>query len=318
MTHILVTGGLGFIGAEFVNTLLSRKNPPKVTIIDKKTYAADVARLNYEVDIIYDDINNIHKYTSLKNCHYVVNFAAETHVDNSVSDGSPFYHSNVLGVFQLVEFFKTSTTLKKFIQISTDEVYGDMNDLRGIPEANEQFHLVPSSYYSASKASADLLVQSAARTYGLPYLITRSCNNFGENQHPEKFIPKIFECLKLDREVPLYGDGRQKREWIHVTDNVEIISNLMYSDTIVNEVVNIGSGYRYQNIDILQKLSDLHKYGKLKVKKVKDRLGHDVIYQLDTSKLKNYLGDDFVFTPLETFLHAMVTRSSFLQDLNGT
>lgn len=312
---VLVTGGLGFIGAEFVNYLLSQKKPPKVVVLDKGTYAADASRLLYDVEVIYDDIKNINNYPSLKRADYVVNFAAETHVDNSIEDGSPFLESNINGTFALVEFFKDSERLQKFVQISTDEVYGDMNDLRGIPHADETFRIRPSSYYSASKASADMIVEAAGRTYGLPYLITRSCNNFGEKQHPEKFIPKIFECIKSGKAVPLYGDGRQKREWIHVKDNVEIIYSLMMSEEVVDEVVNIGSGYHYRNIQILMKIKDIVEYGSLKLEKVPDRLGHDVVYQLDTTKLKKYLGDDFVFTPLESFLHGMATRINFLKGM---
>lgn len=218
MKKIIVTGGAGFIGSRFVRLCLEKGHA--VQIIDKLTYASDVNRLpvttGYTIlekdicDVVPDDI---------KDFDYIVNFAAETHVDNSIKDGKPFIRSNVEGVFNLIEQSR-NVGIKKFIQISTDEVYGDI--LEG--ESKETDNLNPSSYYSATKASADMLVLSAYRTYGLPYIITRTCNNFGPGQHEEKFVPKIIKCLKNNLPIPVYTPGTQKREWIHL----DIISKLVY------------------------------------------------------------------------------------------
>ena len=312
LKKIIVTGGFGFIGSRFVQQVLQNTSY-NVKIIDKLTYAADKSRVfppdcpkewrwrveNSNLDICDVDAN------MLRGAHYIVNFAAESHVDNSIKDGKPFIKSNVEGVLNLLDCAKELKYLKKFIQISTDEVYGDMYDLRGRQSADESFALRPSSYYSASKASADLLVQSAARTYGIPYLITRSCNNFGPNQHPEKLLPLLFECIKEGKEVPIYGKGLQSREWIHVDDNAEIILELLLSSAR-NEVYNIGSGYHYKNIEIVNFVG--HLLGeKVKYNYVKDRLGHDKAYRLDTSKVDSFLGTK-IYQTLEGFLKDEVKR----------
>ena len=171
----------------------------------------------------------------------------------------------------------------------TDEVYGDMEDYGLDVSADENFSLVGSSYYSATKASSDLIVQSASRTFGLPYIITRTCNNFGENQHPEKMVPKIIKMIKNDEPIPVYGDGEQIREWIHADDNAQSIINIMLSDEI-NQVYNIGSGYRISNNQLINIVSEIT--GKdVKFKYVKDRLGHDRKYALNISKYNDKFGD---------------------------
>jgi len=193
MIKIVVTGGMGFIGSHFVNKLNSEINDCEITVIDKLTYASNPNNINTQVKFIKEDICNL---TELPDCDYVVHFAAESHVDNSIKDGRPFVRTNVEGTFNMVELALKVKGLKKFIHISTDEVYGDMNDYGLEVSADEEFSLVGSSYYSATKASSDLIVQSAGRTFGLPYVITRTCNNFGENQHSEKMVPKIIKMIK--------------------------------------------------------------------------------------------------------------------------
>ena len=174
-----------------------------------------------------------------------------------------------------------------------------MSDLRGRQSADESFKLRPSSYYSATKASAELLVQAAARTFGVPYLITRTCNNFGPSQNPEKFIPKVFKAIKEDLEIPIYGDGLQSREWMHVDDNCEIILELVLSK-VKNESYNIGSGYHHKNMDIINFIgTTLNK--KVSRAFVADRLGHDKAYRLNNNKTFEFLGDK-VFQTLEGFL----------------
>ena len=275
---IIITGGLGFIGSRFVN--LCHKKGHNIKIIDKHTYAADLKRINFHIGYFRKDICDITE-DDVKGYDYIVNFAAETHVDNSISDGKPFIRSNVEGVFNLLEVAR-KTNIKKFIQISTDEVYGDI--LEG--ESDENHSINPSSYYSATKASADMLVKSAYRTYGLPYIITRTCNNYGPNQHEEKYIPKLIKCIKEGKEIPVYTPGTQVREWIHVDDNCKAIYNLMISDK-VNEIYNIGSGERYTNLEIIDKIANKKNY---KIKMVKDRLGHDTRYALNCNKYKKEFG----------------------------
>ena len=291
---IVVTGGLGFIGSRFIKYVYDN-TPHNIINVDKVTYAGNHDRIDESIRLDADryrfvqmDINdNICEYEDIFEAEYVVNFAAESHVDNSIADGSPFIKSNVMGVFNLLELFKDALYLKKFVQISTDEVYGDMEDYRKPSHATESFPLKPSSYYSASKASADLLVQSAARTYGIDYLITRSCNNFGPGQDPEKFLPKIAKCIGDGTDVPVYGDGEQVREWIHVDDNVEIIYNLMMTADH-DQVYNIGSGYTCTNNHILRMIGNA--MGKpVKYDYIDDRLGHDKRYSLNCSKLRGVL-----------------------------
>jgi len=218
----------------------------------------------------------------------MVHFAAESHVDNSIIDGRPFVRTNVEGTYNLLECARRNPRLKKFIHISTDEVYGDMADHIAINHAaQEGDRLSPSSYYSATKASSDLLVMSAHRTFNLPYLITRTCNNFGEHQDPEKFLPKIYKSIMDDIEVPLYGEGDQVREWMYVYDNVGVIIDLMFDDSVINEIHNIGSGIHFKNIEIINMISEI--IGKpVKFKHVEDRLGHDKRYSLNLFKLKTY------------------------------
>ena len=314
--HIVVTGGYGFIGSRFVK-LLVENTDYKVVIIDKCTYAADKKRvtswmdskkhmgrvMHYIADISDPDLVTV--CPEIATAKYVVNFAAESHVDNSIEDGSPFIHSNVLGVFNLLEICKENKKLQKFVQISTDEVYGDMEDLRGVSEgADEGFKLTGSSYYSASKASADLLVQACARTFGIPYLITRTCNNFGPNQHDEKFLPKLVKSIAEGKNVPVYGDGKQIREWMHVDDNVSQIYWLML-DAPANEVYNIGSGDLYENINIVRMVSDM--LGKeVKYDFVADRLGHDRKYHLNSSKTWSFRGRKPKLKTLREFMREEV------------
>lgn len=317
---IVVTGGLGFIGSRFIKCVYENTQYSIINI-DKETYAADLNRVPYNIrgDIdryrymnndICRDFNTFPaiEQKELLNAEYVVNFAAESHVDNSIADGRPFVRSNVEGVLSLLEFFKQNKNLKKFVQISTDEVYGDMADLRGTQSSDEGFRLRPSSYYSAAKASADLIVQSAERTFGIPFLITRSCNNFGPGQHEEKFLPTIFKSIKNGDPIPVYGDGAQIREWIHTDDNVSDILQLMLSRKAVNQVVNIGSGVHFKNIEIVEMVG---KYlgRKPKMEFVADRLGHDRVYRLDCAKLNKFTGDK-AYLPLEGFLKDEARKSN--------
>jgi len=290
--RVVVTGGFGFIGSSFVNYLDSLGH--EVLIVDKLTYAANVNNINAATNTILAVEKDICNVTAedLGDYEYLVNFAAESHVDNSIKDGRPFVRSNVEGTFNLLELARKNSYLKKFIQISTDEVYGDMEDYGEGVLADETFSLIGSSYYSSTKASADLLVQAAGRTYGIPYLITRTCNNFGVNQNKEKFIPTILNCINNDIEIPIYGDGNQIREWIWVEDNVKILYKLMLENTGVK---NIGSGERWTNRELIQLIADISNK-EIKFKFVEDRLGHDTRYGMQT----NF--QDYKFKLLEEYL----------------
>lgn len=288
MSKIVVTGGLGFIGSHFVN-YINENTDHEVLIIDKLTYAANRDNIKQPTPIIEKDVCDV-TAEDLGKYDYIVHFAAESHVDNSIKNGLPFVRSNVEGTYNMIEVARKNPNLKKFLHISTDEVYGDMDDHFAINySANETYPYNPSSYYSATKTASDLLVISAGRTYDFPYLITRTCNNYGENQHKEKFVPKIIHSIKNGLEVPVYGDGQQVREWIHADDNAAAIYKLLISDKI-KEIYNIGTMERYQNIEILKMIGDL--LGKeVNFKYVEDRLGHDRRYSLYCDKFKKEFGE---------------------------
>lgn len=286
MSKIIVTGGLGFIGSHFVNYVLNNTSD-EVLVIDKLTYAANPNNIKKDYKLLQKDICDV-VLEDIEGYDYIVNFAAESHVDNSIKNGLPFVKSNVEGTFNMIEVSRKSQRLIKFLQISTDEVYGDLIEQSLIERSQENDKILPSSYYSATKAASDMLVMSAHRTYGFPYLITRTCNNYGENQHKEKFLPKIIDSIRNNREVPVYGDGNQVREWIHADDNARAIYTLLMSDEI-NTIYNIGTNETYTNNEIVSMVGEI--LGKeVNYKYVQDRLGHDRKYNLDASKYENKFG----------------------------
>ena len=280
MKRILITGVCGFIGSHFTDLLV--KTDMEVLVVDKLTYASNIDYLPEGAKLIKKDINDL-TYEDIGEIEYCVNFAAESHVDNSIDDGSPFVKTNINGTFHLLELCRKMKNFKKFVQISTDEVYGDVTEL-----SLEDDVLKPSSYYSATKAAADQLVLAAGRTYNLPYLITRSCNNFGDRQHAEKFIPKLKYCFDSGAPFPLYGDGLNRREWIWVGDNVRAIFRLMFG-TESYGIYNIGTGDIWCNLDIIRKVDDITD-NKMEFSYVEDRLGHDMMYNLDSYKLSSTIG----------------------------
>jgi dTDP-glucose 4,6-dehydratase len=284
--RIVVTGGAGFIGSSFVR-LLDKYNSKHggfdIIVVDKLTYASNIERLPETVTLIEKDICDITK-EDIGDTQYIVNFAAESHVDNSIEDGTPFIKTNVMGTFNLLEVARTLDNFEKFVQISTDEVYGDLHDYNNSKKLSvEGDRCVPSSYYSASKSAADDIVISAGRTFGLPFLITRTCNNYGRHQHREKFLPKVMDCIESDKPVPVYGDGGQVREWIWVEDNVQVIFDLMISEI---GIYNIGTGDRCTNKEILVNIGKIINRP-VKYEYVQDRLGHDRRYGLDCSRLES-------------------------------
>lgn len=297
MKKFVVTGGSGFIGSNLVKFLLNKNY--FVINIDKLTYSANPYNLkeinkNKNYKFFKQDINNKKQILKIINNYKPVgifNLAAETHVDRSIDDASNFIKANTLGVYNLLETLKQYTKRNKkkikLIHVSTDEVYGDIKS--GI-KSNEEFPYNPSSPYSASKASADHLIKSYVRTYKLPAIISNCCNNYGPNQFPEKLIPKLIYNIIKDKPLPLYGRGRNTREWIHVQDHCEALLKIFFKGKI-GESYNVGSNQNIQNIDIAKKLiqimkSDLNITKKnVKIKLVKDRPGHDVRYALDCKKI---------------------------------
>lgn len=280
---ILVSGGAGFIGSEFVRQGIRRGY--KIAVIDKLTYAGDLARLSsekgkyifYKIDICDEKkLKNIFKKEKPQ---IVVNFAAETHVDRSILKSSSFIETNVRGTQILLDESR-KYNINKFIQISTDEVYGDIKN----GKFDENSSLNPSSPYSASKAAADCLVKAYIRTYNFPAIILRPSNNYGPWQYPEKFIPvAIFKSFN-NKKVPLYAKGLNKREWLYVSDCIDAVF-LILKKARLGEIYNIGSGIEKKNIDVAKSiLKALGKSEKL-IEFVKDRPGHDYRYALDCSKI---------------------------------
>ena len=279
--RMLITGGCGFIGSHFTDFQMGYVDM-EVIVVDKLTYASNIDYLPEGAKLIKKDINDL-TYDDIGEIQYCVNFAAESHVDNSIDDGSPFVKTNVNGTFNLIELCRQMKNFKKFVQISTDEVYGDVKE-----PSIETDVLKPSSYYSATKAAADQIVLAAGKTYELPYLITRSCNNYGDRQHEEKFLPKLFKCYKEQMAFPLYGDGLNRREWIWVGDNIRIIDILTHSPNHYG-IYNVGTGDIWCNVDIVDEVTMLTEGG-INFQQVDDRLGHDRAYWLDCYKLEHELG----------------------------
>ena len=295
MKKILVTGGLGFIGSNLINLLIKKKN--KVINIDKVTYASNFYNTkefskdkNYK--FIKCDLNNKNKLRLIiKNFKpkIIFNLAAETHVDRSIDGPKNFIESNILGTFNLLEIIRTLNFKTKLIHISTDEVYGDV--LKG--RSKEEDSYKPSSPYSASKASSDHLVYSYIRTYNVPAIVTNCSNNYGPRQHPEKLIPKLIYNILNNKELPIYGKGKNSREWIFVDDHCEALIKVSKVGKL-GEFYNIGSNYNLDNIDVVKKLLQVAKNkikigNKVKITFVKDRPGHDMRYAIDSKKIKNKL-----------------------------
>lgn len=295
--RILVTGGCGFIGSEFVNYVYENHKKYQLVVVDKLTYAAYKNSIPSDVLLIEKDICDV-TIGDTGHFDFLVNFAAESHVDNSIKDGTPFVKTNLQGTFNLLELTKKSIIFKKFVQISTDEVYGDL-DLIGKYHSTEDDRLIPSSYYSATKAGADELVIAATHTFGIPSLITRTCNNYGSHQHKEKFLPTIIESIKNDKPIPVYGDGKQIREWVWVRDNVKVIFDLMIRDY---GIWNIGSSDVYRNIDIINMIGEILNKD-VKFEYVEDRLGHDRKYTLNSEKLRYKYGrEKYITKSLKQYL----------------
>lgn len=305
--NILITGIYGFIGANFAIYCNNHYPDDRIIGIDKMTYAANPANLDsiarhanmtcYRGDIA--DAAFVQSVFKKERPQWVVNFAAESHVDRSINNPELFIHSNVLGVSVLMDAC-LRFGVNRFHQVSTDEVYGDLS-LSSTDAFKEEAALHPSSPYAASKASADLLVLSYARTYGLPITISRCSNNYGRFQHREKLIPKVIDCACRDISIPVYGRGDNRRDWIHVDDHCTAIDYILHKGK-ENHIYNVSAHEEINNLELIRKiLAILGKSDDL-ITFVNDRPGHDRRYAMDTSRLEK-LGwkaarnlDDFLNT----------------------
>ncbi len=300
MKTVLITGGCGFMGSHFIR-LLMRREPWRVVNLDKLTYAGDLGRLEDVPEgdhyrLVRGDIADrllVHELFESEHPWAVVNFAAESHVDRSILDSAPFVQANVVGTQVLLEAARRHAA-DRFVQISTDEVYGDAE---GREPFLEDSRLQPSSPYAASKAAADLLCLSYARTFDMPVLIVRSANNYGPFQFPEKLIPLIIRNALTEQELPVYGDGAQRRDWLHVDDSCDAFLEVLRSGT-PGEIYNMGTGVARTNLEVVRAICGLlaERAGGgvdrllSRIRYVADRPGHDRCYAMSSQKIAERLG----------------------------
>ena len=291
---LLVTGGAGFIGSNFVRMALSDKFPDfnveQITVLDLLTYAGDEENLkpiasDKRYKFIKGDIRDLELAKKLMlDADQVVHFAAESHVDRSIEGGSEFVSTNVMGTQVLLDAAK-STNIKRFVHVSTDEVYGSISE----GSWPEDHPLLPNSPYSASKAGSDLLVRAYNRTHKLDTVITRCSNNYGQYQFPEKVMPLFITNIIEGKKVPLYGNGLNVRDWLHVDDHCRGIA-LALTKGRSGEVYNIGGGTELTNVELTHKILKAMGVGKEFIQPVEDRKGHDLRYSVDISKINKELG----------------------------
>jgi len=310
--HILVTGGAGFIGSNLVRFILREWSECRVTNYDALTYAGNPANLEDIADdpryrFIHGDIRDRSAMIdALRGCDAVLHLAAESHVDRSINDCGPFISTNVQGTQTLLDACRVIGSIDRFVHVSTDEVYGELPLDRPDLLFRECTPVQPNSPYAASKAASDLLVQSYVHTFDFPAMITRCSNNFGPYQYPEKVIPLFVTNLIDNMQVPLYGDGRNVRDWLHVDDHVEaILSVLQYGTT--GEVYNIGGNNERSNNDLTHMILGGFGLGDEMIRHVPDRLGHDRRYAIDASKIRRELGWEPTRSAWPAALHDTIT-----------
>jgi dTDP-glucose 4,6-dehydratase len=313
---ILVTGGCGFIGSNFINGLVHLDEVEKIVNLDVMTYAAN--QVNLFPDTIlnskyYFQQGNILSVELLKSLHErfdfdtVIHFAAESHVDNSIMDAGHFIDTNINGTFVLIDTFNklwTNRDGKKFIHVSTDEVFGALgpND----PAFTKNSPYRPNSPYAASKAASDLIVRSYIKTHKFPAIITNCSNNFGPNQHSEKLIPLVINRIVQGKSIPVYGDGTNIRDWIFVGDHCRSLWNVLTKGQNGNQYL-IGGGHEISNIDLINQICDIIGKGKNLITFVEDRKGHDFRYAIDTGDFNKEIGVDFERGTFEENLKQTVT-----------
>jgi dTDP-glucose 4,6-dehydratase len=284
--RVLVTGGAGFIGSNFIRLLLAQDPGVEIANLDKLTYAGNLENLadvaaDPRYRFIRGDICDRQAVArAIEGCQAVVNFAAETHVDRAIGDPASFLHTDILGVYVLLEAARQAG-VKRFVQVSTDEVYGPI----AAGSAREDGPLNPTNPYSASKAGGELLARSYFATYGFPVLITRGANTFGPYQYPEKLMPLFVTNALEDQPLPVYGDGQQVREWIYVTDHCRAIA-LVLERGQPGEIYNISTGIGLPNLEVTRLILAAAGKPETLIKHVKDRPGHDRRYSIDSSKMR--------------------------------
>lgn len=285
MKTVIVTGGCGFIGSNLIR-LLMRETSYSIICVDRLSYSGNPAnieefRSNPRFEFVQADIGDASAMDSvLARADGVINLAAETHVDRSIDDADDFLKTNILGAENLVRLAKKHG-IKRFLHMSTDEVYGSIE----IGKFNENSPIEPNSPYSASKAAADLLMRAYRETYHYPVLITRCTNNYGPYQYPEKVIPLFVTNLLAGKKVPVYGDGKNRRDWIHVQDAVKALL-IVFEKGIAGEVYNIGSDNELSNLELTRAILKNMGFDESRIEFVADRPGHDFRYALDFSKIK--------------------------------
>ena len=293
---VLITGGAGFIGSNFVHAMLEKHASDQFIVLDKLTYAGNLRNLDGalgdgRVQFVRMDIGDPAVVEVVRGCDAVVHLAAESHVDRSIEDASSFLRTNVEGTWRLVEACRAGR-VGRFIHVSTDEVYGSVE---APGRSTGRSPLAPTSPYAVSKAASDLFVLSTVRTYGFPAIITRCTNNYGPFQFPEKFIPLMISQAMAGQPLPLYGDGRNVRDWIHVSDHCHAL-DLILQKGKDGEIYNVGGGCELENITVAKKiLKELDRSDDL-LHFVADRPAHDRRYALDCTKLQNELGWQAVYT----------------------
>jgi len=300
---ILVTGGAGFIGSNFIRYIFKKYPDYKIVNFDKLTYAGNLENLkdfdeNLNYEFVKGDIADekaVNKVLSSGDFDAIINYAAETHVDRSITWPKDFIMTDVLGTYTLLEAAKKHK-IKRYIQISTDEVFGSTAN----GTFTEQSPFMPNSPYSASKAGADHLCRAYFSTYGLPVIVTHSCNVYGPYQYPEKIIPLFVTNLIRGRKVPVYGDGKNVREWLYTEDHCYAIDLVLHKGKI-GEVYNIGSGEEISNLELTYQILAHVGKSEEEIVHIEDRLGHDKRYAIDSSKIKNELG----FTPKHSFAESL-------------
>ncbi len=310
MRHVLVAGGAGFIGSNFVHYLFGKETPPsRITVLDKLTYAGNRSNLaKWENDpgfcFIQGDIRDPKASgEALQGVDAVVNFAAETHVDRSIYGATDFINTDVLGTYILMEEARKNG-IKRFLQVSTDEVYGSIEQ----GSANEEAPLNPSSPYAASKAGGDLIALAYHKTHGLDVVITRCTNNYGPYQYPEKLIPLFITNALTERSLPLYGDGGNVRDWIYVEDHCRAI-DLVLEKGESGGIYNVGGGQERNNVQVTHGILDLLEKPKSLITPVKDRPAHDRRYAVDDKKIRA-MG----FKPSVTFEEGLAKTCHWYQE----
>ena len=286
MKTILITGTCGFIFSNFIKRMTDKYSQYNFIGVDKIVENCNLKNIDSKYKLYIGDIADGHfmdKIFAIEKPDIVVNGAAESFVDNSIKKALPFMHSNILGT-QIVIDMCLKYNVEKLIQISSDEVYGQLVLSTDLPWT-ENSTINPRNPYSSSKASAELLVKAANQTHGLNYIITRCCNNYGKRQNHRNLIPKIITSIINNKQIPIHGNGTQRREWIYVDDHCDAIMLLLEKGNI-NEVYNIGSGYECSNLEMVYMICDIMNKGKDLITFVKDRPGHDFRYSLDFSKIK--------------------------------